>query len=108
MRRTITGRFFLEPDFFRTGAKYFFRTGIPKFLLEPEMAKFPQVINMVKKIRTEFLIPVLGSKFLEYSHCDDHFVIALQKTSVFNENLYFWSLTNFKKVIFQKNEKCFF
>ena len=68
------------------------------------LAKFPQVINMVKIIRTEFVIPVLGSKFLEYSHCDDHFVIALQKTSVFDENLYFWSLTNFKKVIFQKRK----
>ena len=99
-----TGRIFLEPDFFRTGAKYFFRTGIPKFLLEPEMAKFPQVINMVKKIRTEFLIPVLGSKFRKYSHCDDHFAISLQKRSVFNEKLYLWSWTIFQKVIFGRKQ----
>ena len=84
-----TGKFFLEPDFFRTGAKYLLRTGVSNFFLEPETAKFPQVINMAKIGRTEMLYPVPGSIFAEFSHSDDHFAIALQKTSVFAENQYF-------------------
>ena len=79
---------------------FFFRTGAQYFFLEPEM-----VINMVKQIRTEILNPVLGSFFLEYSHSDDHFAISLQKRSVFDEKLYFESLTNFKKVFFSKKNE---
>ena len=60
---------------------------------------------MAKKNSTEILNPVLGSKFLEYSHSDDHFAISLQKRSVFDEKLYFESLANFKKVFFSKNER---
>ena len=44
---------------------------------------------MAKKNRTEMLNTDYGSKFLEDSHCNNNFPIALQKTSVFNEKLYF-------------------
>ena len=57
---------------------------------------------MAKQIRTENLYPVPGSIFLEYSHCNHHFAISLQKRSVFDEKLYFESLANFKKVFFSK------
>ena len=44
---------------------------------------------MAKQIRTEMLNPDYGSIFLEDSHCNNNFPIALQKTSVFNEKLHF-------------------
>ena len=62
-------------------------------------------MNMAKKIRTENSYPVLVSKLSEYAQSNHHFAIALQKTAVFDEKLYFWSLTNFKKVIFQIYKK---
>ena len=62
--------------------------------------ELPEVINMAKKNRTENLYPVPGSIFLEYAWSNNHFAISLQKTSVFYEKLYFWSLTNFKKCVF--------
>ena len=52
---------------------------------------------MAKKIRTENLKSDPGSKFLEYAHCNHHFVISLQKIAVFDEKLYFCSLTHKNK-----------
>ena len=60
---------------------------------------------MAKIGRTENSYTVPGSKFPEYSENDRHFAVAPPKTSVFDEKLYFGSLTNFQKVIFQKNKK---
>ena len=65
-------------------------------------AKFPEAINMAKQIRTENLYTVPGSKFLKYACGNHHFARSLQKITVFNEKLYVWSLTNFKKMIFWK------
>ena len=56
---------------------------------------------------TENLYTDPGSIFLEYAWSFNHFAIALQKTSVFDEKLYFGSLTNFKKVIFEKMKNGF-
>ena len=54
---------------------------------------------MAKIGRTENSYTDPGSKFPEYSENDSHFAVAPQKTSVFDEKLYFGSLTNFQKVI---------
>ena len=80
--------FFKNRTFLEPAPNIFLEPEYPFFLLELETAKFPQVINMAKIGRTEMLYPVLGSIFSEFSHSDDHFAIALQKTSVFNEKLY--------------------
>ena len=79
-----TGKFFLEPDFFRTGAMIFFRTGAQHFFSEPET-----VINMAKMRATENLYTVPGSKFLEYARGTHHFVRSLQQIGVFYEKLFF-------------------
>ena len=52
------------------------------------------LISSKHKIRTEISYPVPKSIFLGDSRCDHHFAVALQKTAVFDEKLYFWSLTN--------------
>ena len=49
------------------------------------------------------LNPVPNSKFSEFSHCDDHFAIAPQKTAVFQQKLTIDSLSNSKHM--QKNMK---
>ena len=54
-----------------------------------------QVINIAKISRTENLYPVLGSIFSEYSLCNHNFAVALQKSSIFDEKLYFSSLPFF-------------
>ena len=53
---------------------------------------------MAKQIRTDHLKSDPGSKFLEYARGAHHFAISLQQISVFDEQLYFWSLTWLKQV----------
>ncbi len=65
-------------------------------------------MNMAKISRTENVYPVPDSKFPQYAHSNHHFAIALQKTSVVDEQLYFWSLTSFKKVFFLTKKTCVF
>ena len=44
---------------------------------------------MAKMRATENLYTDPGSIFLEYAWSDNHFAVALQTTSVFDEKLYF-------------------
>ena len=58
---------------------------------------------MAKTIRTENLYPVPDSIFLEYSHCNHHFAISLQKRSFFIEEQNFDFLATLQNMFLLEN-----
>ena len=70
--------------------------------LAENWVKFPKVVDMAQMSRTEKLHTDLGSMFHEYAWSNHYFAISLHKTTVCDEKLYCWSLTNVNNV-FSKN-----
>ena len=57
--------------------------------------------TVVQKCHTPFRIAFV---FVD-SHCNSNIAVAFQKTYVFSEKMYVWSLTNFKQVISPPTKK---